>query len=309
MIGGEVLFLTGLFWVNVRIVRSHRIQFLDRKSFRAMLAFGGLLIVQKMALWITFNIHSIIIGSLLSVGAVTYFNIPYSLTCKVGILGACIAPVVFPALSLLRNTDREKMLRLFSQALKYTVILYGLPSLIIIVFAKQIIVLWLGDSFRQSIVVMQLLTIGVFLGGISWIFSILMQIISPRFITVVTLCQAPLYTLLTWYLTKTCGIVGAACAWCSLVASSTLVLYVYLAKTNYVAVKLTLKSSHAKGLLGVILVLCVNVVIEACFAGSVGPTVINALILVIGYTVLAWHYFVDDEYKIGIKSRIGHVMV
>lgn len=308
LIAGEVAFSIGLFLLSANIIRAHHIQFLDSGSLKSMLSFGGLLIIQKVTTWIMFNIHSVIIGSLLSVTAVTYFNIPYSLTSKIGIIGACITPVIFPALSVLCGIDREKMLKLFAQSLKYTAILYGLPTLIVILFARQIIVLWLGNDFQQSIIVMRLLTIGMFLGGISWIFSIPIQVTNPGFLTVLTLFQAPFYILATWYLTKIFGITGTACAWCLWVATSVIAFCVYLMRKNILVFRPTINGNFIRGLLGIALVLCINTIIKVYFVASIGSAIINASILIAGYSIVTWYYFIDNKYKTNIRGRINNIL-
>ena len=270
-----------------------------------MIAFGGLLAIQRLTNGVVFNIHSVIVGSLISLAAITYYNVPWNLTSKVGLVGASITPIIFPLVSLFHGVNEEKSSVLLSNSLKYFMLLYGLPCLVLILFAKDILVFWMGTDFTKSILVMQIMALGIFFAGVSWVFSTFLQVYNPKLITLITIIQAPFHVLMTWILTVKFGITGTACAWALLCVLSALVGCTYFVKIKVLKISKKPSLTVTKGLASIFLVVGVIILLKHLMIFSLFSAGVNILILTTGYAIIAWQYFVLEEHKRELIVKIN----
>ncbi|MFA5275925.1 MAG: flippase [Candidatus Omnitrophota bacterium] len=298
----EFVFLLIWYIVSLSIIPYRKFQGLLRPALlKEVVSYGSWLLVQRISNWILCNVHTVILGILVSVSAIGYYSIPYTLASKIGLIGAGIMPVIFPAASLFDGKDIEKSRRLFHGSLKYIILLYGLACLILFVFAKEILILWVGDAFIKSVFVTQLLAVSVFLNGISWIFIIFTQVNNPRFVSIVSFVQTFCYLLLLWFLTKSFGFVGAGYAWFFLSLSTIVIFGLYSIKSKCMPklLNIDMRFTYAAGYLTAILLL--NNIIKHFNGVNVPGVILNMMLLVSGYTVIAWVFFVDSEQKDAIS--------
>jgi O-antigen/teichoic acid export membrane protein len=244
------------------------------------------------------NIQRLFIGSLIAVVYVTYYSIPFSLTSKIGIIGASITPVVYSATSAFHISNREKFEKLVGHSLKGMALLYGLLSLVLVVFSKEVILLWMGEDFYRSIIVLQILSVGMFFDGMSWIFGTFLQGIGkPKAITLVAVIQVPIDILLTWLLIKNFGITGAATAWALLRGIGAGLLYLSCKRFHVLDFRFRINTNYIKGLCLILLILLVNVLLKTLHGASLLFLVVNALILIVGYMFVALNYLLDSTQK------------
>ncbi|MEI7635949.1 MAG: flippase [Syntrophus sp. (in: bacteria)] len=291
--------------ISYGVIPRKKIFFLDILSLKKMIAFGGLLAIQRLTNGVVFNIHSVIVGSLISLAAITYYNVPWNLTSKVGLVGASITPIIFPLVSLFHGVNEEKSSVLLSNSLKYFMLLYGLPCLVLILFAKDILVFWMGTDFTKSILVMQIMALGIFFAGVSWVFSTFLQVYNPKLITLITIIQAPFHVLMTWILTVKFGITGTACAWALLCVLSALVGCTYFVKIKVLKISKKPSLTVTKGLASIFLVVGVIILLKHLMIFSLFSAGVNILILTTGYAIIAWQYFVLEEHKRELIVKIN----
>ena len=294
----EFIFTMIWYLVSLRIIPERKFRgFLAFAPFKEIVIFGFWLLVQRIMNWIQFNAHTIIIGMLISVSMVGYYSVPYSLATKIGLIGAGIAPVIFPAASLFDGVSQEKTKRLFHASLKYMMVLYGLGCLLLLVFAKEILILWVGNDFIKSVFVTQLLAVSIFLGGISWIFSIFIQINNPRFLSLFSSITVPCYLFVLWFLTKKFSFNGCGYAWLFLSITGTVTYGIYFIRKGYITRPHKIDLKLLLGILCLIPCLLLNLLIK--HVGNMNIPVIfgNIMILIIGYSVVSWIFFLGQEEK------------
>jgi O-antigen/teichoic acid export membrane protein len=305
LVAVEFIFAIIWFFVSVKLVPTHKFQgFMLLPDFKKIVIFGFWLITQRIMLMIQFNTYALIIGMLISVSMVGYYSIPYSLATKIGLIGAGIAPVIFPAASLLAGLDQGRAKRLFHASLKYMMILYGLGCLVLIVFAREILVLWVGNDFIKSILVTQILAASMFLAGIGWVCSIFIQIENPRFLSLLTFILTPLYLMALWILTKKFSFNGPGYAWFFLSLSSVLIYMWYFIKKKYITSLFSINIRVLIGIFCLVLIVLLNLLIK--YVGGSNYFIIagNMMLLIIAYSIVAWIFFVDTKQKDDLIAKI-----
>ena len=109
----------------------------------------------------------------------------------------------------------EKILTLFLRSLKFQIAILFPIILTIIVFAREGMTVWLGETFaHKSTLVLQILAIGVFVNSLSNVpFALLQALGRPDLTAKFHLLELPVYGVMAFVLVRELGITGAALAW------------------------------------------------------------------------------------------------
>jgi len=192
----------------------HRFAF-DKELLRPLFSFGGWMTVSNIVGPLLVYVDRFLIGSILSIAAVAYYATPYEVATKLLIVPGALAGVLFPAFSTALKVDRVRGAMLYRRAAKYVGLFLFPVSFLLIVFAQDLLQVWLGHEFAvHSTRVLQILSLGVLTNGLATIPFALIQGAGRADITgKVHLFELPLYLATVWYLTVHYGIVGTAFAW------------------------------------------------------------------------------------------------
>lgn len=186
-----------------------------------LMKFGGWLTVSTIIMPLMAQIDRLFIGKLVSAVAVGYYIAAAEVVIKLLVIPRAWVSVLFPAFSAQTaedqtvNSDPSNTGALFGRGLRY--LLGGLfpAALLLVAFAPEGLSLWLGQEYAaQSGVVMRLLSIGVFLNGLSFVpFSFLQGLGRPQLPAGLHLIELGSFLILLYFSTKYFGITGAAVAW------------------------------------------------------------------------------------------------
>ena len=157
-----------------------------------------------------------VIASLLSLSAVTYYVIPLSFVPALLVLSNSVQMTLFPASSAMAATRKEELERVSARALKFVILAQGALTVIVVVFARDLLRLWVGGAFArsESVLVLQILAVGAFVNSMAAIPSALLYGLGrPDIVAKIVLLELLLYSGLAWLLTKEIGTVGTALAW------------------------------------------------------------------------------------------------
>lgn len=154
-------------------------------------------------------------GLLLSAKAVGYYTPPYTLASKLWLIPQSLFLAVFPVFSALATTEVEELERVFTDAHRLLVLAVGPITVILVLFAHDILRFWLGAEFvLHGSFVLQMLAVGFLLNAQAWVPSTLLQGVGrPDVVAKIFLFELPLYTGLAWWCIGRFGIQGAAVAW------------------------------------------------------------------------------------------------
>jgi O-antigen/teichoic acid export membrane protein len=185
----------------------------SRESLAPLATFGGWIMVSNVAGPMFGSIERFIIAAVVSVGALTYYSVPFDLVTKVLIFPASIAPALFPYFSF-HGGRRSEVSAVTSKSVKYLLLLMTPVTAIFCVFAKDILRLWMGPQFAvQSAVVMQLVALSCFLSAFAYIpYTSVQALGRPDLKAKLDMVLLPAYAALAWWLARRVGINGGALA-------------------------------------------------------------------------------------------------
>jgi len=173
------------------------------------------------------NLGRFLIGALISVAAVSYYATPFDVVTKILIIPSAFVAVLFPAFSSAFQQDPYRTAQLFFRGIKYTFLLLFPITIFIVIFAKELLLIWLGIEFAEnSYVVMQLLVVGVLMNGIASVpFALIQGVGRPDITGKLHLLELPIYLITAWWLVSAYGIKGAAVCWLLRVVIDALALF------------------------------------------------------------------------------------
>lgn len=184
--------------------------------FPSLLAFGGWLTVSAVVEPILTNLERFLVGSVASVAAVAYYTVPFEAVTRLSIIPQSLTTSLFPAFSTVDSAgDRRRLAILFARPLKYVIVAVGPMVVAVVVFASDILRLWLGEGFAlRSSAVMQVLAVGVLANSVGQVpYALLQGVGRPDITAKIHLVEVPFYAGVAWLLVHRSGLAGAALAW------------------------------------------------------------------------------------------------
>ncbi|MDF2953372.1 MAG: Membrane protein involved in the export of O-antigen and teichoic acid [Thermodesulfobacterium sp.] len=194
-----------------------------------LFAFGGWVTISSIVSPVLVYLDRFLIGSLLSISAVAYYSAPYEAVTRLWIIPASLVMTIFPVFSALEGIkDRQRLGILFVRSVKYILLTLWPVVLVVMLFAKEALQIWLGDEFAaKSTLALQILALGVLINSLARIpFALLQGIGRPDIPAKFHLLELPFYIGIAYLLVSHWGIAGAATAWTIRVAVDTLLLFV-----------------------------------------------------------------------------------
>lgn len=199
---------------------------LQHTAVSPLLRFGGWITVANIVNPILVSVDRFLIGAALPVAMVGYYTAPFEAVTKLWMIPRSLTATVFPACSTLGPERKKELEVLYSRSIKYLFLVLAPVSLVLFLFAGQIMLLWLGAEFaKTSTVVLQILVIGVFVNCFAHVpYCFLQALGRPDTTAKLFLIELAPYGAFAWLLIQRWGIVGAATAWSIRVAIEVLLL-------------------------------------------------------------------------------------
>jgi len=196
--------------------------------FPHLFSFGGWVTVTNIVGPILVYLDRFLIGSLLSMASVAYYSAPYEMVTRLSIISTSLSVTLFPAFSSLEGVEnKEKIGTIFARSVKYILLTLGPVVLIVMLFARDILGLWLGTEFLlESTIVLQVLALGVLINSLAHTpFALLQGVGRPDLPAKFHLFELLIYIGIAWLLVSKWGINGAAMAWTLRVTLDTFLLF------------------------------------------------------------------------------------
>jgi len=261
-----VIFLVGRFFVllihlamclHVIPALRHGIS-VNMSIVQSMLRFGGWLTVTGIVNPIMIYMDRFVIGSLISLTAVSYFATPLEVVNKVAIIPASLVAVLFPAFTTSLEIDPNFTTLWFKRGIKF-IFISTFPIIItIITFAHEGLYFWLGTDFaKNSTVVLQSLALAFFFNCLAQIPFIFLQSVGrPDLPAKLLLIELPIYIVLMLVLIRRFGIEGAAIAGLGRYMLDTTFLF-YIAN-RYVKISIFHDRRYPKIIIGTIIFIIIS---------------------------------------------------
>jgi O-antigen/teichoic acid export membrane protein len=290
-----VLYLFQCFKVNPGIKKEIKFDFVFIKP------------VLKFSIWITIaNIvgpiilysDRFLIGALISAAAITYYATPYEVITKLLLISGALSGVLFPIFSSSFYHDINISKKIFLRGVKFIFLILFPLVFLISMFSHEFMQLWLGKKFAlSSSLVLQFLSVGIFMNGISSIPDNFFQGIGkPRIPAIIMLIELPVYIFIMWYSIELGGINGAAITYMCAATINAIVMYCVAYDLFHYKFD---SDFNILTILITIITLIIPFIISAIYL-----KIIVAIIFLLIFNFISWKYFLSVEEKIFIISKI-----
>jgi O-antigen/teichoic acid export membrane protein len=282
---------------------------LDIKRLRQLLKYGGWVSVSNVVNPILSYLDRFFIGSMISIAAVAYYTAPFEMVTRLSILPTSLTMILFPIFSSIESNARENMTSLYFRSVKFLLILIVPLIIVLVLFAGDILRLWLGYQFSEiSTVVFQILAVGVLMNSLAQVpFALIQGFGRPDITAKFHVFELFLYVPLVWLLIKNLGIMGGALAWTFRVILDSVLLFA--ASREYVKFHHFLDLRLRRCIIAVIMLLSILIIL-LFFNVFILIKIIYACIVLILFSVGSWKYILDmteKELLVSYAYRYSHI--
>lgn len=186
---------------------------LDFVTFKRLIFFGGWITVSNIISPAMVYFDRFIISNMLGARHVAYYSGPSEAIARLGILPAAVGRAIFPKLSCAGHKDELKRNMTVSWLLMFAVCA---PVVIIgIVFAENILHLWLGTSYAaHSKNILIILLVGFLFNALAQVPFTAIQSAGKAKITALLHCVEIIpYFVMLYFFVQHYGLIGVAFAW------------------------------------------------------------------------------------------------
>lgn len=216
LVAGRVLTWVAHLWVCVK-----RYEYLQHRpsprwaAVAPLMRLGGWMTASNIASPVMVYLDRFFIGATLAMTAVAHYVTPYEIVTKLLIFPNAMISVVFPAFAATYVDNPQRTALLFERSLRILVLLTFPLLLVVILFAREGLTLWVGAPFAAaSAPVLRWLAVGIFANSVAQApFAMLQGTGRPDLTAKLHLVELPLYIAALAALAHGYGIVGVAIAW------------------------------------------------------------------------------------------------
>jgi O-antigen/teichoic acid export membrane protein len=197
-----------------------------RKMIRPLVTFGGWISICNLLDPIFLCSDRFMLGAVVSMNAVAYYATPFDMVVRLWLIPDALNTALFPAYASSMKRDGRRATELLEKAGHYLFPLIFAPVLLVILFARQILTLWISASFAaHSAIVLQWLAVGVLLSSLARVPWTVLVAHRPDLPAKLVLFEAPVYLALLYGFIRLYGLEGAAMAWTGRCAFNCAVLH------------------------------------------------------------------------------------
>jgi len=255
----------------------------ERGSLKRLLSFGGWITITGLTSPLMVSFDRFVIGSMLSISAVSYYSVPYQIVNKLPILPGAMSGVLFPAFSATARADSKRASILFESTCRYALLVLFPGVLVLFFFAPEILSIFFGHTFaQQGTTAMRWLLIGVLMNGLAFIpYSLVQAANRPDLTAKFHLAEVPLYFTALLILLPRFGVSGVAAAW-------TLRVSVDAAALFYASVTILPSTKRVIGQIACFTISAAVVIALGDALGALDLRIMCALAVFLVYMVIGW---------------------
>ncbi len=193
-----------------------------------LLKFGGFVTLSSIVGPILTNIEKILLTSLRSVSALTYYSVPFSLVGRLAVIPSSFSSVLFPAYSYYQESEKKEVNRqLHFRSTLYIFLIFFFPVLFFLFYGRSFLTLWVGDDFAEySTNILIILSLAGLVNAAAYpSITALQGIGKPQLPAFFHLVETIIYIPTVYLLIKEYGGLGAAAAWFLRVLLDTVLLH------------------------------------------------------------------------------------
>lgn len=217
--------------MRVRLIRYAHVS-LDSSLAVPLLKFGGWMTVSNLVGPAILYADRVIIGGFMTMAAVSYYATPFEIVTKLWFVPAGIVSVFLPAFAFSRSREPERMVSMFSSATRYIFALMMIALLFICAGSYELLRVWLDADFaRESGLVLQIMTVGVFINSVAQVPSALLQSVDrPDIKAKIHLAEVVVFVPIVWFAVSRFGVIGAAASFSLRIVFDTIAFFWFTAR-------------------------------------------------------------------------------
>lgn len=199
----------------------------DIETFKSLIKFGGWVTVSNILSPIMVYFDRFFISSVVGAQSVAFYTAPAEAVSRLLMIPMAVSRVIFPKLSAQHSDAAEQTALASKLLLAFSLCI----ACFVIIFAKYLLLLWVGDAYQgEAVTVLRILIIGLIFNSLAQIPNAKLQAAGHSKVTALThLSEVIPYITILYILVLNFSLVGAAIAWSCRVFVDYLALS-YLAK-------------------------------------------------------------------------------
>jgi O-antigen/teichoic acid export membrane protein len=268
--------------------------FSDLQELWRLLRFGGWVTISQVMTPILLYLDRILVGSLISLTAMTLYVIPYEVVSRLRVIPASLVNALFPSFSEHSAISSSPSLsRLYSESLKYMTLILVPCFLFLAFLGSDLISVWIGPSYAVwGGRVLRILAGGALLNSLAYVpYTALVALGRPDLPAKLHLLELPLYIAASFLLIHRWGIVGAAWAVTLRLGADAIALFWCAGK--YVRCAVNYQVLLRPFMLNLLLLLLL-IVFRLSF-GSVSSRLISGALCSIVYAITVWFLVLGER--------------
>lgn len=290
--------------VTLRAIPSLRTRArFQRALLPSLLGFGAWITVSTVINPLMIYLDRFLIGAMISMAALTAYSVPMEIISKSFILPVAISGVMFPAFARSFAAHPESVRHLFERSSKLVVLILCPPCLVIVTFAPQIMSRWMGPEFAlRSSAILQMLAVGAFVTGLSWIpLTLLHAAHRPDLTARIHLVDFPFYALVLWFSIHEYGVLGAAFAWSGRLLMENLVLFAMARRV--------IKSPRREVINGhLMMAAAASFIAAGAFISDLRTKAIFLCLMLPGFVMIVWRLLLDGGERAQISEYLRAII-
>jgi len=289
---------------------------LDYKLMRPLLTYGGWVSISNFLAPLLVYADRFVIGSILGMSYVSYYTAPQEAISRGAVLPGALVTALFPALAALdASGGRDRVRELCVRAIKSLLLIMTPVLLIVFVFARQLLQVWLGADFAaHSAGVLQIFCFGILVNSIAYIpFTLLQGLGRPDVTGKIHLLELPIYAAALAILLPRMGLKGAALAWSFRLFADACLLFGAASWLELLPLRTIVDASIRKACL----LLCglgAALILPFLAGGSVSIQLLFAGTVLLAFGFAVWKYAFDAKERnlflstsLQIRAAMGRV--
>jgi O-antigen/teichoic acid export membrane protein len=305
----RVLFTFAHGWYCTRILPHLKSRPVLRSStVRPLLVFGGWVTASNVVNPILLSMDRFLIGSIVSVAMVGYYTAPFEAVTKLWMIPVSLMTTVYPICSALGPEKVADLQILYSRSIKYIFCAIAPIAVMLVLFARPLIGVWLGAAFvSKSAVPLQLLAIGVLVNSFAHIpYCFLQALGRPDAAAKLFLCELLPYGLLLWLMIQSHGIDGAAAAWLIRVAVEVIILL--LISWRVISLSPIVDRRMGKALLALCFMGVAAYATRSLVRGAIAVDAGLCLVWMSGFAFAVWKWVLDNADRASLIGALGSLL-
>jgi O-antigen/teichoic acid export membrane protein len=272
----------------------------QRQALKPVLHYGIWVMVSNAIGPILVYLDRFLIGTILTVAAVSYYTAPYESVMRLGIVPYSVLMTLFPMFSLLEGGGDEARQRLFfRQSIKFLLVSMGFVAVILVFFADRFLGLYLGAEYAQKgTLVFQIIAVGFFLYSLTIVpYSFLQGIGRSDLVAKFYLAELVIYVPLAWLTIRAWGIAGAALAWTIRVAMDMVLMFLAARKLGKFTFSAILEGGTGQAALWLAGLSVIGIGLKWLPWGT--PVFAVALL---AFVIILWFHIFDPQEKSWVRT-------